>query len=151
MLITNTGNGLGSHHYDSSSMQPTGSSHEGHESVYYDFMRGALSTPFNLNCDDLHRTPVIVSDVNSDVLYVTYDLHNVSRSIWAMQPQYGDESTQVSKSSNCYHINSTNTTNVYQNFNSNKGQVDRAADQLWGFGHNHQASRFQSLETNAMT
>ena len=94
VLITDRGNGLGSHRYASNSMQLTGSSHEGHKSVYYDFIGGTLSTQLNLNCDDLHRTPVIIS---------------------------------------------------------NKGQVDRAADQLWGLGHHHQASRFQSLETNAMT
>ena len=54
------------------------------------------------------------------------------------------------KSSNCYHMNSTNTTNVYQNFNSIKGQADRAVEQLWGLEHQHQDSIFQSLEANAI-
>ena len=96
----------------------------------------------------MYKTPVIVSDVNSDVLHVTDELQCVKELF--VQPQYRDKSTQVPKSSNCYHMNSTNTTNVYQNFNSNRGQADRADEQLWSLGHHHQGSIFQSLEANTM-
>ena len=72
----------------------------------------------------------------------------MSERVLATQPQYGDESTRVPKSSNYNHINTTNITNVYQTLS--KGQANGADEQPSGLGHQHQGSRFQSFDVSHM-
>ena len=55
--------------------------------------------------------------------------YNVSKSVLAVQSQYGDESSQIPKFNNRFPTNITNTANTYQTLEFSERQAEQANQQ----------------------
>ena len=126
--INATGAGLGLYYYASNSIEPNCSLQVGRSSDFHAFTGKACLEQCNVNCNNLHCNVVSLNDVNS--IHVTDNLNSMSESSLAIQPQCGDESTQVPKPTNYCHTNNTNITDEYQIMNED--QVNRSDDVALG-------------------
>ena len=145
VLIAGIGNDLGSHSYASNSIQPTGMSPYVQPFDYCSVLGVELPIQPNLCLIDLYGTPVLANAVSHNFSSYIFDhmSDNVSKSMLAVQPQYGDESPLVPKLNNSLYTNATNTTNTYQT-------LEYSDKQSWGPRHRHQVIILQPLITDAI-